>query len=74
MAKFITGKTYTTRSICDHECVFEYTVVKRTAKTVTVIGGTYSEEKRRGIKVFDGVETIFPEGTYSMCPVLKAKN
>lgn len=35
MKKFAAGKTYTTRSICDHDCVISVTIEKRTAKTVT---------------------------------------
>jgi len=35
MCKFEEGKTYQTRSIGDNNCIFEITVIKRTAKTVT---------------------------------------
>jgi hypothetical protein len=32
---FNVGQTYSTRSICDHECIHSVTIVARTAKTVT---------------------------------------
>ena len=34
MKKFEIGKTYSMRSICDHDCVWTYTVTARTAKTI----------------------------------------
>jgi hypothetical protein len=64
---FETGKTYTTRSICDHNCVFAITIAKRTAKTVTTTDG-----KRLGIKVYDGREQVMPFGRYSMAPIINA--
>ena len=74
--KFATGKTYFTRSACDHNCIFAYTVVRRTAKSVWLKeDGKHASEKvtRRSIKTYrDGIETCYPDGTYSMCPVLSA--
>jgi len=40
MSTFVVGKTYTTRSVCDHDCIISATIVKRTAKTVTLVSGT----------------------------------
>ena len=34
MKQFETGKTYTTRSICDQNCIFSITVISRTASTI----------------------------------------
>ena len=65
--QFKINTTYQTRSICDYECIFSYEVVKRTAKTVTLSNG-----KTCRISVRDGVEEIKPDGSYSMCPVIKA--
>lgn len=65
---FKPGKTYYTRSICDHNCIFEVTVSKRTAKTITT-----SEDKR--LKVYtneDGIEYVKPHGSYSMCAIIRA--
>jgi hypothetical protein len=67
---FETGKTYSTPSICDHECIFEYTIISRTEKSVKV--KTNTGIKSRKIHLIENIETIFPEGRYSMCPVLKA--
>ena len=39
MTKFEIGKTYSMRSICDHDCVWTYTVTARTAKTITISDG-----------------------------------
>lgn len=44
LPKFEVGKTYATRSICDHECIFEIKIISRTAKTVTY---DYMGETRR---------------------------
>jgi hypothetical protein len=76
--KFEVGKTYYTRSACDHECIFEWKVVRRTAKSVWLKeeGKHYRDEpvRRRSVKDWgDGIETVFPDGHYSMCPVLTAE-
>lgn len=75
MDKFEIGKTYATCSACDHNCIFSYTVVSRTRCTVTLKDKYGDVQKRRIIKrltEYKGVETIFPEGNYSMAPVLDA--
>lgn len=73
---FEVGKVYGTRSICDSNTIFRYEVLKRTAKTITIRSvyrnGHYGEPKRRGVYSYDGVESCKPEGTYSMCPVIRA--
>ena len=70
MSKFETGKTYTARSICDHDCIFSITVLARTAKTVTV--KTMGETKRCKIQDIDGVEGVYAQGRFSMSPLFKA--
>lgn len=72
MIKFEIGKTYSTRSICDHNCVFSYTVVARTEKSITINKG--GKTVRRGVKPdYDGSgEMCYPEGRYSMCPIIRA--
>lgn len=70
MEKFETGKTYSMRSACDHECVWKYTVKARTAQTVTLV-----DEKGKEIKCrisLCGEEMVRPLGKYSMCPILRA--
>ena len=71
MKKFEIGKTYSMRSICDHDCVWTYTVTARTAKTITISDG----EKVQIIKAaseYRNAETVYPLGQYSMAPALTA--
>jgi len=68
---FKVGKTYTTRSACDYDCVFSYKVIARTAKQITIERGR-GDVVKRGVYLRDGVEYCKPEGTYSMCPVIRA--
>ena len=68
MNKFEIGKTYFTRSICDHNCIFEETIVSRTAKTIK----TSSGKTLRVNDKFNGIEQIWPEGKYSMAPIISA--
>jgi hypothetical protein len=71
--KFEAGKTYFARSICDHNCVWNFEVVKRTAKSVT-LKATDGEVKRRGIKIDStGSEYCLPLGSFSMAPSLNAE-
>ncbi|HMJ44223.1 MAG TPA: hypothetical protein VK522_18300 [Pseudolabrys sp.] len=71
IAQFVVGETYTCRSICDSDCIFSFTIVRRSEKTVTI--GSHGKEVRRTIRVVDGAEQIDPHGRYSMSPVLRAK-
>jgi hypothetical protein len=69
--KFEVGQTYATRAMSDWDTVYSFTVVKRTARFVTLDCG-YGEVKRVGVYEWDGVEKCKPHGTYSMCAVLSA--
>jgi len=69
---FEVGKTYTDRSIGDHNCIFSFTVVRRTAKFITLDEVQGDKNKRVGVQVWEGVETAKPFGTYSMCAVIRA--
>lgn len=72
MKKFTQGQKLSSRSICDSECIFTGTVVKRTAKTAT-IKTSMSGEKRCKIHIdTDGNEFVYPHGQYSMAPVFRA--
>ena len=71
MEEFEVGKTYATHSVCAHDCIFSYTIVKRTEKTVT-IRDKFGKVKRCKLHNNGKAEYIFPEGIYSMCPVLEA--
>ena len=65
--QFSPGQTYSTRSICDHDCIISVKVVKRTAKTITT-----TEGKTFRIGVYDGAEFVKPWGSYSMAPIMRA--
>lgn len=68
--KFEIGKTYSTTSICDSNCVFSFEVLKRTAKRITL--KHHNEVFTRGIYVYEGVEHCKPFGSYSMCAIIHA--
>jgi hypothetical protein len=70
MKKFEVGKTYSTRSICDSECIFSFEVLKRTAKQITL--KHHNEVFKRGVYIYDGAEHCKPFGSYSMCPIIEA--
>ena len=65
---FEAGKTYTGRSVCDHDCIISVSVAKRTAKSIRT-----TEGKTLRIAVsFDGEEYVMPWGRYSMAPMVRA--
>ena len=68
--KFKVGRTYSCRSLCDHDCIFAFEIVKRTEKTVTLKSS--ADIKRRKIYMLDGVEHADPLGKYSMSPIIRA--
>lgn len=65
--QFEAGKTYYTRSVCDHDHIIRVKIVGRTAKTVKTDKG-----KTFRVYVYDGVERFKPWGSYSMCPIIGA--
>ena len=70
MTRFQVGETYYDRSACDHECIFSFTIISRTAKTISF--DYRGETKKRGLYVYDGVEQFRPFGMYSMCAIVSA--
>ena len=71
MIQFEIGKTYGCRSICDSDCIFEFKVVSRSAKQITIkddLRGVH----RVGVRVEGGEEFCRPLGSYSMALVLRA--
>lgn len=70
MTKFEVGKTYATRSICDHNCIFSFVILARTEKTVTV--QVHGKTVRRGLSIWNGVEQFAPFGRYSMAAIIGA--
>lgn len=69
--QFEVGKTYSTRSICDSDCIYSFTITARTAKTITTT--VWGKTVRRGLSVYNGVEQFKPHGTHSMCAVISAE-
>jgi len=67
---FQVGRTYFDRSACDYDCVFKFTILDRTAKSVVV--NVHGKTKRRGLSIYEGVEQFRPFGSYSMCAVVRA--
>jgi hypothetical protein len=69
IAKFEVGKTYSTRSIGDHNCIIRMTVASRTEKTIKTTDG---KSFRVSICPYDNAELIRPWGRYSMAPTINA--
>jgi hypothetical protein len=69
-ATFEVGATYSTRSAGDHNCVWTFEVVKRSAKFVT-LRRENGDVVRVGVKTDDQGEWTLPFGSYSMAPVLR---
>ena len=74
MKKFEIGQTYNMRSICDHNCIWTYTITARTAQTVTITDGKETKRCRisKAATQYRNAETIYPLGQYSMAPSLSA--
>ena len=68
--QFQVGRTYATRSICDSECIFSFTILGRTAKSVTI--NVHGKTVRRGLSIYNGAEQFKPYGSYSMCAIISA--
>lgn len=72
MTTFQIGKTYTTRSACDYDTIFAWTVTARTAKRLT-LEDRHGNTEQRGIYLWNGIEHCKPAGTFSMCPIINAE-
>lgn len=74
MKKFEVGRSYSMKSICDHDCIWTYTVTSRTAQTITITDGKKVQKCRidKKISEYRNIETVYPLGKYSMCPSLTA--
>lgn len=73
MIKFKLGKTYSTRSACNHECIWYFIIERRTDKSI------WFRERGKAVKrvkvqpSYDGgYEIFYPFGKYSMCPTVHA--
>lgn len=75
MKKFELNRTYSMSSPCDHNCVWSYKVIARTAQTITFLerrGETVKCRVNKSYSEYRDAETVFPLGRYSMCPILSA--
>ena len=68
--QFETGNTYATRSICDHDCIFSFTIATRSEKTVRV--KVHGKMVSRRVSIYNGVEQFKPFGNYSMAAIISA--
>lgn len=68
--QFQIGTRYSYTFIGDSELHVCWEVTKRTAKTITITDGR--ETKTCRVYLYEGVEKVKPEGSYSMCPILGA--
>lgn len=74
--RFETGKSYFMRSTCDYNCIWVYTIVKRTESTITIKdedGKVKTCRINKGLAEMYNAEAIYPLGKYSLCPVLRAE-
>ncbi len=74
MKKFEVGRSYIMRSICDSDFTLVYTVIARTAQTITITDGKKDSKCRilKNESAWCNAETALPFGRYSMAPVLSA--
>jgi hypothetical protein len=72
MNTFQVGKTYATRSVCDHNCIISLTITARTAKTVKAM--VRGEVKTLRVSEYNGEEIVKPWGSYSMAPLVGASD
>lgn len=68
---FQVGETYATRSASNWDCIYSWTVIKRTAKFVTLQEDS-GRVNRVGVRTWNGVEMCRPFGAYSMAPSIRA--
>ena len=73
--KFEVGKVYYTRYVTSHDTIIKVKIISRTEKTIKWI--QLSKYKKSEVKtsrpfVFEGVESFYPTGRYSMAPVISA--
>ena len=71
---FKVNKIYQMKSPGDQDCVWQYEVIKRTAKSVTLREIGENAQKTFRFTKYCECEGVFPLGQYSMAPILKATN
>jgi hypothetical protein len=71
--QFQPKQTYISRLVTDSDSIISFTVLKRTAKTVTVLGDMLKVPTVFRVSLYNDIEQFKPWGSYSMCPVISAK-
>jgi len=71
ITRFETNRIYMKRSTCDYNCVFAFRVIKRTAKRIT-IEDAHGKIVTKGVSIYNGAESCYPNGNYSMAVVINA--
>ena len=69
--KFQANKSYPYRLAVDSTRWYEVAIIRRTAKSVWISDGG-DPVKRCKIYLDDGNEYIYPDGKYSMCPIVRS--
>ena len=72
MLKFEAGNIYACRSECDHNCIWYFRVVSRTKSTITILKNPVVKRINKQLSEWNGAESVYPLGNYSMAPVLSA--
>lgn len=72
MISFQVGKTYSTHSPGDYNCIFSITVVCRTPKSIRT--SVFGETKTLRVRVHKDAECVTPWGTHRMAPIVSAKD
>ncbi len=70
---FETGKTYRGRSIGDSDCIWDVTIIKRTAKTVTIKEPMTNNIVRKKLHIYDNSEAFYPMSQYRMAVIIRAE-
>ena len=72
MKQFKVDNTYSMRSVCDHNCIWECKVISRTKCFLTLKVSGYRDPIKCKVSQYEGEETCFPLGHFSMAPILRA--
>ena len=74
MRTFEVGKEYTHGWIGDSSLFTTWKVLKRTTQTITITDGRETKTCKiiKQVSEWRNAESVYPEGKYSMCPILSA--
>ena len=70
-ATFQVGTSYSTRSACDFDCEFTWTVIGRKGQMLT-LENRRGEVSRRKVGSSPDGDWCYPDGKFSMAPVIRA--